>query len=307
MRRLAIAGLMFFARVASADPNDLTLERLVGPAMPGVFNDPTDPARQSQFRSLMSELGVAMAPKFLSPADTLGWSGFQVSFDTTFTAISNKASFWQNGVENVSGGYLPTLSVWARKGIWLPLPSFELGAGMTKLINSNMWSVQAYAKLGIHEGYHGWAVPSIAIRGAVSHVLGEPEIDLTIGSLDVSLSKSFGIGGTVKLDPYLGANVLWIIPRSQIIDTTPNIDAYRQGPNGIDLDANTAFADQENIVRWRIFTGFRLVWSILALTGEVAYTLCNNTGASCRVDNPQKVLDLSDGQIQLSFSGSLLY
>ena len=68
-----------------------TLERIIGPpAAPGMFNDPTDPARQSMYKSrLMSELGVVIAPRALSPADTLGYSGFQLAFETSFTQISN--------------------------------------------------------------------------------------------------------------------------------------------------------------------------------------------------------------------------
>src|SRR5438270_8610061 len=99
---LALVGLLACASRAGADKNDFTLERLIGPPMvPGTINDPSTIAIQSQYRSLMSEMGVVMSPRFLSPADTLGWSGFQLSFDTSFTAISNTADFWQKGVQKV--------------------------------------------------------------------------------------------------------------------------------------------------------------------------------------------------------------
>ena len=162
---------------------------------------PTDPVRQTMYKSLMSELGVVIAPRALSPADTLGYSGFQLAFETSFTQISNTQDFWQKGVENVSGSFLPTISVMARKGIWLPLPGFEIGAGATKLLDSNMYAVQGYAKLALHEGFHDWAIPSLALRGAVSHLLGSSQVDLTVISIDATVSKSFGIGGTVTLDP----------------------------------------------------------------------------------------------------------
>jgi hypothetical protein len=297
----------FAPGAAHADNNDLTLERIVG--MPPDTNtvDITDPHRRTLYTSLMSELGVVMAPRFLSPSDTLGYSGFQVAFETGFTQISDKSEFWKKGVENVSGGFLPTLSVFARKGIWLPLPAFEIGAGATKLVGANMFAVQAYAKFALHEGFHDWPIPSLAFRGAVSRVAGSPQVDLTVVSIDASVSKSFGLGGTAKLDPYLGADVILTFARGQVIDSTPNIDAFKQGPGGIDLNANTTFPDPDTIVRWRLFGGFRLQYAFLALTAEFTYTLCNDSGSDCAKENPNKPTDLSGGQAQINFSGSLVF
>src|SRR5581483_7918634 len=293
---LALAVLLACAAPASADQNDFTLERLIGPpVVPGTINDPSTIAIQSSYRSLMSEMGVVMSPKFLSPADTLGWSGFQLSFDTSFTAISNKADYWQKGVEKVSSGFLPTISVFARKGLWLPLPSIEIGAGGTKLLDSEIYALQLYIKFALHEGFHhhdswlGVIMPSIAFRGAVSHLFGSSQVDMTIISVDASISKSFGIAGVLKLDPYLGANVLLNIVRSGVIDTSPNVDAFKQGPMGVDLNANTTFLDQDTIVRWRLFAGFRLVYWKFALTGEFAYTLCNDSGGDCGVNKSAKI------------------
>src|SRR5262249_43929391 len=154
----------------------------------------------------------------------LGFSGFQVAFETGFTQISNNADYWKRGVEKVSGSFLETLSVMARKGIWLPIPSFEIGAGATKLIGANMFALQVYAKLALHEGFQKWALPSFAVRGAASRVVGAPQVDLTMVGVDASISKSHGIGGTAKIDWYLGGAVLLTFVRSQVIDATPNID-----------------------------------------------------------------------------------
>ena len=72
---------------ARADHNDFTLERIVGPpSSAGAINDPTPTAR-SQMVSLMSEMGVVLSPRILTPADTLGWSGFQLAFETSFTHL----------------------------------------------------------------------------------------------------------------------------------------------------------------------------------------------------------------------------
>jgi hypothetical protein len=308
----ALVLLMALSASARADRNDLTLERLIGPpSVPGAFNDPAgNVATLSSFRSLMSELGVVMAPRFLSPSDTLGWSGFHFSFDSSFTSISNHADFWRKGVKDVSSSFLPTITVMARKGLWAPVPSFELGVGGSYLIDSSIFSLVAYAKFGIHEGFHGKPVPSIALRAAVSHLFGTEQADLTVVSTDLSVSKSFGLSGTVKLDPYLGANLLITIVRSGVIDTTPNVDAFQQSnPGGmpVDLNSNTTFPDPSAILRWRLFTGLRLVYSIVAISAEFAYTFCNDTALDCQAQNPTRVTDRSDGQAQLSLSAGFLF
>ncbi len=309
MRWLTLA-LMMVALPARADRNDLTLERLIGPpGVPGAFNDPNgNIPLQSSFRSLMSELGAVMAPKFLAPSDTLGYSGFHFSFDSSFTSISNKADYWRKGVRDVSSSFLPTVTVMARKGVWAPVPSFELGVGGSYLVDSSIFALIAYAKFAILEGFHGKPMPSIALRAAVSRLLGTAQADLTVVSTDLSLSKSFGLGGTLKIDPYVGANLLVMIVRSQVIDTTPYVDAFRQNPtSSIDLNSNTTFPDQDPILRWRLFTGLRMVYSILAITAEFAYTFCNDSALDCQRDNPNKLTDRSDGQATLSISGGLIF
>jgi hypothetical protein len=302
---LAVAALPSPAR---ADRNDLTLERIVGsPSSPGVFNDPTDPVRQTMYKSLMSELSLVMAPHPLSPADTLGYSGFQVGFETSFTQISNNADYWKQGVSSVSSSFLSTVGVMARKGLWWPLPGFEIGAGAVKLIDSNMFAVQGYAKLALHEGFHDWALPSLAVRASVSHLLGTSEVDLTTLALEATVSKSFGVGGTATVDPYIGAGALLTFVRGEVIDTSPAVDSYRQGPTSNDINANTIFPDPDTIVRWRLHAGIRLLYAFFALTGEFAYTFCNDSATNCGRVDPTQITDRSGGQVQLSLSGSFVF
>jgi hypothetical protein len=293
---------------ASADRNDLTLERLIGmPGVPGMFNDPSNPRIQSQYRSLLSELGTVMSPNPLTPADTLGYSGFHLSLDSTFTSINNQADYWQKGVRDVSGSFLPTVTVLARKGLWAPTPSFEFGAGGTYLVDSSIFGLVLYLKLGIHEGFHNFPMPSIALKAGVTRLIGTSQTDLTVVSTDLTVSKSFGVAGTFKLDPFIGANLLVMIARSQVIDTTPNIDAYKQGPMSVDLNSNTTFPDQDNILRWRLFLGMRLVYSLLALTFQYAITFCNDTATNCLQDDGTRIFDRSDHQHQLSISAGLIF
>ena len=77
--------------------------------------------------------------------------------------------------------------MFARKGLWfLPLPSFEVGAGAVNVSGSKMWAAQIYGKFAIQEGFHDWPLPSLAVRGAASRLMGADQLDLTVASLDVS-------------------------------------------------------------------------------------------------------------------------
>ena len=292
MRRLAaLLALVASGAPARADKNDLVLSRLGRPNSAG-----TDVVPYNQdFRSLVSELGVVIAPKFLSPADSLGYSGFQFSADFAWTSIDNDARYWC-ATEESSGcggggkgsGQMQTLSLFARKGLWLPVPSFEFGAGALHLFDSTMWAGQIYGKFALHEGFHDWPIPSVAARGAASRLFGSEQLDLTVASLDISVSKSIGVQGTVSLEPYVGWNYLWIIPRSEVIDKTPNIDAFGDAN---DLRNNFVFADQDNITRQRFFGGIKAKYYVFAITGEFNFALsgsskddrpsntpCDNTG-----------------------------
>ncbi|RMH44635.1 MAG: hypothetical protein D6689_02000 [Deltaproteobacteria bacterium] len=292
MKGFAVAGAAVVAaalsRPAFAGPNDLVLSRLgtcvAGGAATADCANATDVIGSNiDFRSLSSELGVVLAPRLLTPADTLGFGGFQFTVDFQTTRIANDAPYWRvlEGSPNPGGAgvhhgdaYLPTVGFFARKGLWMPLPSFEVGAGAVHLLDSNMWAAQAYGKLALHEGYHDFPLPSAAIRGGVSRVMGTDQIDLTIASLDVTLSKDFGYQGTVGVSPYGGWNLLWIVPRSEVIDKTPGIDV-RDVPQ--DIDRNFAFKDQANITRHRLFAGLKLQYYVFEMTLEAAFALAGSS------------------------------
>src|SRR4051812_37046512 len=186
-----------------------------------------DPDGQSRFRSLMSELGFAIAPRLMTPADTLGYAGFQFSAELGITTINQNRrvgdrAYWDGiaGVEPTNpaamrpDSHLTTIGGYVRKGLWLPLPAFEFGAGALSIVGSHMYALQGYAKLALQEGFHGWWLPSLAVRGGASQLLGTSEVDLTVYSVDVIASKAFDIGGTARFEPIVGWSMLFISARS---------------------------------------------------------------------------------------------
>jgi hypothetical protein len=266
-RALALAALLAPA-AAAADVNDLVLGRLTNR-----IDADTIVPQNAELRALASQLGVVLAPHLLT-------------VDFAATTIDARAPYWRarRGSPDPAGaggadhgpGTLGTVGLFARKGFWFPVPSFEFGAGAVHLVDSRIWTGQLYAKLALHEGYTRLPLPSVAVRGAVSRMMQQRELDLTVASLDVTLSKHFGIGGTWRLDPFGGWNLLMIVPRSEVIDPTPHIDPLDPMTQA-DRDNSFVFSDQDNIYRHRFFVGAKLQYYVFQLTLEASFALAGSS------------------------------
>jgi len=282
---------------------------------------------RQDFRSLMSELGVVLAPRIPVVADTAGIAGFQLSAELGLTEISNNQRFW-NGVQGVSanntmGGTRPdpmltTVGGFVRKGIWLPVPTMELGFGAVHLLDSHLLAWQGYAKVAIHEGFDDWPVPSFAVRGAVSYLTGTDQVTMTTTSLDLLVSKGFGLLKTARIEPFVGWSWISIFAHSGRLDATPSCDATQlaalppgsdpgsqycassQAGTKNDFNANFAFPDQNAITRYRVFAGFKLRFAItfLAAQYEVFFAGSSRDGSAFSAKDQsgtQNALSLSTG------------
>ena len=309
---LSAIGISLVGGAAHADRNDLRLINLCDSSTsagscPWVTRTPTsttvtlDPRASTLFRSLMSELGVVVAPRLQTPADTLGFAGFQLSAELGFTEISNgeSARFW-NGTEGVQPANprvarppaaLTTVGAFVRKGMFSPVPALELGAGAVNVLQSNLWALQAYAKVALHEGFHDTPFPSVAIRVALSDLVGTDQVDLKVWGFDALVSKAFSLSGTARVEPFLGWNLLLIDGQSGVIDATPECDAaavratnpadpravallprscQAQAGTTADLGANFRFPHEDLILRNRIFGGAKVKLWKLFMSAEVA-------------------------------------
>lgn len=280
--------------------NDLNLSRLYRNYNEVAQTDSAEAnrLRNSAYRSLMSQLGLVLAPQFHAPAETTGFNGFALSAKYAATTLDNKADYWTQGLNRSPDPVMSTLSLEARKGIWFPVPSFEFAAGFTHLVDSHLFVLNASAKFALHEGFLHWPTPAIGVRFTGQRVVGNDQVDMTLLGLDVSASKSFGLGGVINMTPYVGYNVLWIIADSQVIDTTPGTDSLQctvdpdcdsSDPNSRpdmnipippgqfctdgDCYANYVFDDQDAILRHRIFLGVRMIYYRFVLTLEASWAL----------------------------------
>ncbi len=315
----ALAAFTGAPVLAHADSNDLVLSRLTTRMTDGNGAVTSVVPQNLEFRSLASQLGVVLAPQLLAPADTLGFGGFHFALVGTTTTVDTKASYWRalagspdpSGAGGMSHGpsRMSTVGVFASKGMWFPLPSFELGGGAVHLIDSSTWAAQFSAKFAIHEGYHDLPLPSIAVRGSVSRMMNQRQLDLTVPSADVVLSKHIGVAGTWSIDPFAGWNLLMIVPRSEVIDATPGIDPL-QNPD--DSKLSFVFKDQALILRHRFTAGAKMKIAFVALTLEAQYALAGSsvddrvgTTALCAIGSTTTNCDAKDGAAsQLSFAAS---
>lgn len=257
-----VAVLGFWPAQSAAAPYDISLRGVGRPAT----QDLTDSAVR-RYRRLSNELVLALAPRPLAPADTLGPNGFEFSVASTWADISGNAPFWQgqpgspvfkraarsSNRATPDGFWVPTFQV--RKG--LPL-STEIGVSGALLANSEVFMLGADFKIAVHESYLKW-VPALAVRGAVGRLFGASELDITSGEVDGLTSLPIPIAGTMQLTPFVGYGVVFAHVNSAVIDETPFRVIDEADQRGGDTGSLYAFPtlDWQDNVLGRLILGLR--------------------------------------------------
>ena len=92
---LGALGTLTLPRPAAADQNDLVMSRLATRITDSTGRVLAVVGQNLEFRALASQLGVVLAPHLLSPADTLGFAGFQFDADVSQTSIDSIQPYWR--------------------------------------------------------------------------------------------------------------------------------------------------------------------------------------------------------------------
>ncbi|MCB9522413.1 MAG: hypothetical protein H6702_03415 [Myxococcales bacterium] len=266
MRRGWIAGLalLLASGGAQALDNDPALERLCrgyDPANGGAIPC-TRPVRPNQaaFKDYTRELGFVFAPRLLQPAETLGISGFQFDVQTSITAINSDEQYWKLAIEDGKPeAVLTTMALDVRKG--LPY-SFEVGANLTYLFDSELWGLGTSLKWALNEAVDQFPV-DFAVRGSVIHLVGTPQMSLTTVGIDGIVSRSFGAAGAVNFGPYLAYSPLLVFARSGVVDATPGT------PD--DPEGSFTFSGEDQVVH-RFVIGVRIIAAAFMFTPEISLT-----------------------------------
>jgi hypothetical protein len=231
MRRVALLLLLLCPAGARAATNDLQLWRLGSPVditvctvCNGTDNAlvPGDPSAQLRFARLTATLALAFAPAFEEAAQTIGQSGFELGIGTqvVYPRLSEKE--WPSEGTLGTGAppralFLPTVTV--RKGLG---GSVELGVAASLLTSSQAFALGAQVRWALVDGLYG--LPDVALRAWASHLIGVQDLNLTFGGADILVSKSFGVAGTFRLQPYVQYGMTLIDASSGAIDFNPSAE-----------------------------------------------------------------------------------
>jgi len=274
--RLA-AIILLLAGAARAGANDLQLWRLGHPdplpctACDGRTGDVAEAGTagaQARFHRLASTLGLALVPPFQEPAATTGQSGFEVGLGTSQAFLNLGADVWttvgtQNGSPAPPVVIVPALLV--RKGLG---GSFELGAAVQWLADSQMMALSADLRWAVVEGLA--STPDVALRLWGTRVVGAQDLDLASAGADALVSKSFGVGGMMKVQPYGSFGLAMINAQSSAVDFKPGAeDAARPGIDDQVFHRVRMFDNRY----WRGSAGARLIVGsvVMGLEGAVAW------------------------------------
>jgi hypothetical protein len=273
----SLLSVALLSTSARANPYDISLLGLGVPTK----NSSSDPAVK-RYRSLASELAIAITPKPMEPAETLGMSGFEFAFSNTFTGIHGGALYWQGqpgmpvmeGVLPNHGSHTVPNELWTptlqyRKG--LPL-STEIGVSASYLAYTNMYMLSAEAKVAIYESFFHY-FPAIALRAAIGRLFGSHDLDLVTCEADAMASFAFGIGGMIQATVFGGYGQMYTQVNSAVLDATPNTvaDNYSNSMPGGSLYTFPTIKLQDNMLP-RAIGGIRLNISMIELMYEFDWT-----------------------------------
>ncbi len=213
------------------------------------------------FKDWVGELGVAMAPKFLGPATTLGSMGYEVSLEVGLTTIHGGRGYWKEAASD-PGDVLVTNQVRIRKG--LPY-SLQISGLVTHLFDSDMWGIGLEFGGAVVEGFR--YVPDISFQTSVGTLLGAGDLAMLQVGLGFIVSKTFNVAGLFTVAPYAGYHLIYInagtyltAGRVRSVDPTTTLST----PARVEMFV----IDGQNIFRHRAVLGFNVVATYVTLGTE---------------------------------------
>ena len=269
----ALDNDLVLSRFSEFDPQEFSVRDENGNiTTPCVNACGTVATNRQNFENLVEDLGQVLGPKMGAPAETLGEAGFAFNFLTTFSFIDTDASHWE-ALEDKDPGTMFSGAFQVRKG--LPF-SFEVAGNFGYLFNSELFTLGADLKWALNEGFYYF--PDLAIRGSANTLVGSPELNLVTAGGDMSASKSFGISGVMRLTPYVGYQMLFVIGSSRLVNAYPQDPRPPQfdsdtptGPGSTTFNPEFVFSQYDTQVNRFFFGAVLNVWVMdLVLEGVIA-------------------------------------
>ena len=272
----ALCCILACASAARAGDQDLALWKLGHPdpikKCDASVNDGCtlagDLSAQRRFARMTAALGLAFVPGLIEAAGTMGQTGFEVGFSQTAAFLKLDPSEWASVGTQAARAPPPVLSISTltlRKGLG---GSLELGTHISYLAGSQILGVGAELRFALIDGLD--YAPDLAVRAYGTRLLGTAELDLTTVGADALISKSWGVGGMVKLQPYFQFGIAMVHATSGVVDFQPGAEDPKD-PTADDSAFRTVklFDNLYN----RFALGLRMVAGavVLGAEGTVAY------------------------------------
>ncbi len=258
-RAIVAATALFCAAllpaVASAELRELPLYKFYA-----ADRQPDERIDNGSYKSLMGELGLALGNKMVGPSQSLGALGFEAAFELSVaqTNAGNAGSGWEGtGVD----GALQVGQLRVRKG--LPY-AMQAGCVLTHVLNSNLWAIGAELNFSLIDGFV--SVPDLSLRVNAQTMVGTPDVSMLLTGADLVLSKSFGIGGIVSLQPWAAYSFTY-----QNV-TTRQIEVYT---NKSTLEPELMLLKAVNNFAHRAAFGMRVVVTRVSIGGEFLHSFTN--------------------------------
>ena len=156
-------------------------------------------SQQTNFRNLSEDLGSALSYKAISPAESMGITGFDLGVEVTRTELAKSASLWKTiSGTDLSNLYVPKVHV--TKG--LPL-DIDISAFASAVPTTGISLIGGELKYAFLPG--SIALPAIAVRGSITKLSGVNKLTFDTKGVDLSISK-----GLAMFTPYAGVGQVWV-------------------------------------------------------------------------------------------------
>lgn len=156
------------------------------------------PTPQSDFRTIVGDMGGAFNYKALNPAEPLGLIGFDVSLNATYAQVTDEDAWKRLTGESID--QIGSIGVKVSKGLPLGLDVSGFYNVVPGTDASFMGAAVAYS---IEEG--GIISPALAVRLGYTKAEGIEDFEFETKSIDFTISKGFAI-----LTPYAGIGQVFI-------------------------------------------------------------------------------------------------
>ena len=190
---------------------DLHFDKFIDPKAASLIS-----IENTSYKQLMREVGMAMGPRMSGPAASGGPLGIEASYEVSAVGTNSTADYWKQAAASPES-VVTTQQVRIRKG--LPY-SMQVGGVVTSLSNSNLTAIGIELGVNVTDGYKN--IPDIIIRPSIHTVLGNSQIDMFVVGLDLAVSKSFGIGGVLALQPWVSYSPAFTHVNTHQVTLYPN-------------------------------------------------------------------------------------